>query len=249
MSSSVIRCGTVLPGLACERVPSWALRLRPSPVPVCRVRAAAAHTRRRRRRPRPPGPWAGLAARPGCGPGPGFSLGASAAVRPVSVRGGCGARTRRRPRARPRGRPLLAAWSLIQDPGSGVLPLLPLTWSPVLAWLRGGPGPVERSAGFFICPSWALAARTVRPVQALTPYERRFFQVKVCIMRDVADAWPEHTFDNATALHVLGKSVEVFDGSGRMWRSVWDPFDGEIQVNIERAVPGQIPPARPDALS
>ena len=73
--------------------------------------------------------------------------------------------------------------------------------------------------------------------------------MKVCIMRDAADAWPEHTFDNATALHVLGKSVEVFDGTGRMWRTVWDPFDGEIQVNIERAAPAPVAQDRPCPLS
>ena len=66
-------------------------------------------------------------------------------VRAAAARGRADADDGPGPRAR--GRPLLAAWSRIQDPGSGVLPLLPPTWSQVRAWLHGGPGPVERSEG------------------------------------------------------------------------------------------------------
>ena len=88
-------------------------------------------------------------------------------VRAAAARGRADADDGPGPRAR--GRALLAAWSRIQDPGSGVLPLLPPTWSPVRAWLHGGPGPVERSGGFLISIPCGLAARTIRPAQASTP--------------------------------------------------------------------------------
>ena len=233
-------------------VPSWALRLRPSPVPVCRVRAAAA--RGRADADDGPGPRArgralllGLAAglvwprsfpgRFGCGPSPCPCAAAAARGRADAPAPGPGGGPCWQP----------GQGSRIQDPGRSRRCRLPgrRFWPGYAAGLVRSNGPEGSLSRIPV--AW-LRGPFARPRLRLR-IGRRCYQVKVCIMRDAADAWPEHTFDNATALHVLGKSVEVFDGTGRMWRTVWDPFDGEIQVNIERAVPSPVPQDRPSPLS